>query len=584
MRRLAPLLLFCCIAPAEDPVVVEDVGFSIEMPDDWSREMRREKDSIRFAAIFDHTKKLFVRFQVETSDAKGYDAAAWLEVQKQATAKWFKEVQEPFAVEKGTVVGGRDAVAFTCSGRTAQGAEEYDMRLHVAALVHGGTFFQFTEVSYNKAHEVEEVADAIARLWKGIRFQEPKAPPINLDVPEGAAEQELLDQTGNYKLKVPPGWTIKQPPNPDPKVTVRAAITRTDSDGNGLATITVLRFEESDTAIFATGTAGEVLTNIAKNGKFFEQFFGEGSAGFIHPRVNEGVSLGGVEKAGAFEYRSITMEEQEEIRKAEDLQRRGEKGIQVPQFKETVVRGRIGLLSPAIYVAVGNFQKELADDPDLLKEYNRVLDSWEFLVSEAIPPALTVGDLEIGDTLSDPANTKARKSSSIAMHKERTAYRIQVDFVLPPGFQEVPRDLIKRIYQDPDKISVLVVAQDKSHNWVQIMITHSNDNALGEIKMTLGDKKQAFETWESNWLGKAPTAKFPARTKKFNIGNVRGEGYDRVPGVIDKFRGTFTGLVDDKSSWRTAVTIETRAKGDSVFKEGIEDFCRSVKLKPLKKG
>jgi hypothetical protein len=239
-----------------------------------------------------------------------------------------------------------------------------------------------------------------------------------------------------------------------------------------------------------------------------------------------------------------------------------------------VVRGRLGLLSPAVYVAVARFRTDMADDPDLLKEFNRALDSWEFLVGEPIPPALQVNGEEFGDTTADPANQKERKDSAVFQATGRKTYRCQNEFVLPPGFQ--------RIKNIGPSAAAGIVAQDAKHNSVEIYILHQSWAALSEQNKVPADKGVEFASWKSNWETKAKNTKIPKDTKKFRLGNLSGEGYQNLEGTIDNFGATFTGLLEDKSQWRTMITIETRAKGDVVFADGIKKFLKSWKVKPVK--
>jgi hypothetical protein len=95
-------------------------------------------------------------------------------------------------------------------------------------------------------------------------------------------------------------------------------------------------------------------------------------------------------------------------------------------------------------------------------------------------------------------------------------------------------------------------------------------------------KDVEFASWKSNWETKAKNTKIPRDTRKFTLGNLTGEGYPSLEGTIDKFRATFTGLLEDKSGWRTIITVETRAKGDIVFGDGLKKFLKSWKVKPVK--
>ena len=214
------------------------------------------------------------------------------------------------------------------------------------------------------------------------------------------------------------------------------------------------------------------------------------------------------------------------------------------------------------------------DGRGAVPERCRALDSWEFLVGEPIPPALQVNGEEFGDTTADPANQKERKDSCVYSETGRKTHRCQDEFVLPPGFQ--------RIKTVGGNLAAGIVAQDAKHNSVQILIYHVSSKRAGEENKVLEDKARQFASWKSNWETKAKNTKIPKDTKKFRLGNLSGEGYQNLEGTVDQFRATFTGLLEDKSGWRTIIEVETRAKGDIVFEDGLQRFLKSWKVKPVK--
>ena len=130
--------------------------------------------------------------------------------------------------------------------------------------------------------------------------------------------------------------------------------------------------------------------------------------------------------------------------------------------------------------------------------------------------------------------------------------------------------------------SLLVFAQDKGNNWVRIMVNHLNANALGEQRKQYRTKQENFAEWKSNWESKARGAKMKEKGGKVVLGKVRGDGYAFVEGTVEKFRGTFTGLLFDKSGWRTYIEMETRGRGDEAFKDEIKEFFKRLKFKKIK--
>ena len=61
---------------------------------------------------------------------------------------------------------------------------------------------------------------------------------------------------------------------------------------------------------FTIDSPTDVLKWFTEERKYFQQFFGEGSAKSVRPEVDEGILLGEADKSGEFEFRSITVQEQ----------------------------------------------------------------------------------------------------------------------------------------------------------------------------------------------------------------------------------------------------------------------------------
>jgi len=587
MRRLArfslfPLLLFGLQAAAEDAetFVDETTGLTVAIPDGWNRDARREKGGVRFAATYSVGDKKTVLFEVEAGSAAGFQESAWLDASEKQAAQVFQSPTEPFRKEDGVRVGGLQATAYAIAGKPS--GKPYTIRYRVRAVVNGDNFFVCREVSYNGAHE--ECADELAAMWNGVAFQ--AAEPGGLggtDAPAGGPTS-VEDKEGNFKLTLPPGWEVTQEPPQGPEDTVRLIATRRNANGDILLQLVIFRWESDQAQIFNAETPGDVLINwFQKGGRpimghsgvrgFFEIFYGEGSATLVQPQIDSGVLLGDLEKSCAYKYSSTTLEEQEKIREAQTLRRRGDKSVKVPEFKPLVVRGRVGLLSPYIYIVRAAFPvRSLADDPKLLAEYKKVMDSWEFLQSAALPAPLTLGDLKIGNTKDDPAFAKERDEEFLYTEKARRTYQLELRFTLPPGFQWVKEAA-------GGNTSLVIVAQDGKNNWVQIIVAHSNANRLGEERKKWPPKKQTFSGWRENWLAKARGARMKERPGRVRIGRTSGKGWELVEGKVEKFRATKTIFMFDKSGWRTIVDMETRGRGDKVFEEQIENFFKSLRLK-----
>ncbi|MHC4547679.1 MAG: hypothetical protein ACYTEZ_02795 [Planctomycetota bacterium] len=397
----------------------------------------------------------------------------------------------------------------------------------------------------------------------------------DVSAPEGIEPQKVQDKSGNYELTLAAGWEITREPQEVTQMADRLWATRRAGDGSDLMEIRVLRITSSRGETFTIDTPGDVLKWFTEQRRYFEQFFGEGSAKIIRPHVDESILLGDAEKSGQFEFRGIRVQEQIRIDKAMKMRNRGDKTVEVPVFKPVVVRGRIALLSPHIYIVVFHFRRDVADHPEVVAEYGKILDSWKFLVSEEIPPPLQFGPEHIKDTTADPANAKARKMSHLHIAKGIKVYKLSLNFVVPAGFRRIEKGL-------GADASLVLVAQDKRNNWVQILMAHQNANALGERNYKFAPKKQKYMEWKSNWESKARGVKMRDKPKKFSLGKVRGEGYSFVEGTVEKFRGTFTGLLFDKSGWRTFIEMETRGEGEKVFEAEIKEFFKRLKIKKTK--
>jgi len=604
---LTTVLVLAPMARSGEPERFTDpeTGLTIRVPEGWGRDAGREHGSVRFAGIYDLAPTKYVLFTVETGPARGFEPEAWLQVERAGAEKWLARVDEPFEADPGATVAGGQATSYVIGGQAKTEGEPYDLHIRCSGMVRKGRFVRICEVSYNKAHIA--TGKPLDRMWEGVSFQEdpglqigdgeepqegcgedesegcgedekpaeeakPEEPQgIDLTPPPGMKPETVEDKIGNFKLTLPAGWMVDIVPQEDPEIVQRLNAVRNTASAGDVMRIEVFRFTSTRSETFTIDTPGDLLKVLTEEHKFFEPYFGEGSATVVRPRVDASVNLGGLAKSSAFEFRSITMQEQAKINEAQKLRARGDKTAVVPEYKPMVVRGRIALLSPHIYVARVSFRRDAADDPGVIAECKQLLDSWEFLSSSRKPPPLQFGGEVIGDTKADPALAKERDAEHVHETKGTKTYRLKMKFKVPPGFQLIEKGL-------GADASIALVAQDENNNWVEIQFFHLNANAAGEEHKQLVSKKQVAEGWKSNWESKARGVKMPVKPRSVKLGPIRGDGYDSVEGTVADFRGTFTAVLMDSKGWRTQVEMETRGDGDKVFEDGIKDFFKSLKI------
>ena len=588
MRTVGFLFLLAAIAGAGE-FVHKPSGLKLDVPEGWRRDSAREKGRIKFAGFLGIEQGKYVTFTVETVPiTEAFEAAAWLEQQKRDRLQHLKQGTQQFTKDNDRSIGGVEAVGFTLSGvHEPKAGQAANLRFRAYAVVTGNHFFQFTEVSVNDAHKA--AGDKLPAIWDGVAFQaaeggDGEGGDGGAEAAEGT-ETPVEDTLGNYKTKLPPGWEVTRAAPTTKDVDLRMGFVRKDGDGNIVATVEVWRLQFRDSTIFHTGTPDAVVERLVQGYKFYRVFYGDGSHEIITAEVNEGVGFGGAEKTAEYVIRSKTMEEIAKIAAAETRVKRGEKGATVPKYLDLVVRGRVAMISPHVYVTRCSFRRSLADDAQIVAEYKSIHDNLEFLEVGAKPQPVMFGKdgklvYQVGNTKDDPANAKARKEKTVYSTTGRKTYRMQVSYVLPPGFEDTLAKLKGKLSGLP---TLLIVAQDKRNNWVRIQLSNGSHKKAGE--QTGGRLRlvnQVFEEWKSNWTGKARGTKFPKKIQKFSLGKVRGKGVKFAEGKVENFHGTFRGVVMDKSGWRTVLEVETLAKGDEVFADGIKTLIKSIKLKPLK--
>ncbi|MHC4971943.1 MAG: hypothetical protein ACYTG3_06395 [Planctomycetota bacterium] len=599
MRRIAFFIMICSVplvpAQADEETFVDDESaLVVRMPAGWSQDHNREHGRVRFAGILELVPTQYALFTVETGPADGFSGPAWLVAEEAYARTALTRVATPFETESAFKLAGKTAPFYTVAGE----GPDYDVRIRASALVHEGRLYRVSEHSYNGAHK--DAGEALDRIWQGISFREGEADafqdedegfddsdeedadteddePTELDLsPEADVPGETVeDKVGNFQLTLPAGWKVSHEPQSEPDVTLRLIAIRGTENVGDIAQIEVWRFTSTRAETFTIDTPEDFLKTLYVENKWMERYYGAGSANSIRPEVDDSVQLGECEKSSTFVFSGITMQEEERIAKAQKLRNRGDKTVEVPEYKPIIVRGRLALLSPNIYFVVGTFRRNLAHREDLVAEYNKVLDTFKFYQSEAKPPPLQIAGEVVKDTTAAPENAKARKGSLVHVAKGRKIYKLKVDFQVPPKFERVEKGL-------GETTSLLVFAQDSGNNWVRIMVNHLNANALGEQRKQYRSKKENYAEWKSNWESKARGVKMKDKPGKVVLGKVRGDGYAFVEGTVEKFRGTFTGLLFDKSGWRTYVEMETRGFGDKVFEKEIKSFFKKLKFKKIK--
>jgi len=598
MRRL-PLLLItlALVAPAraEDDtqrVKDEQSGLVVEMPSQWSHESAREKGSVRFSALYDLTRSKYVLFQVETGPATDFVEAAWLDKEKESLTKFLKTVDIPWSTES-TTVGGVTATCYTIGGKSEKGA---DLRFRGCGFLKNDYFFRIQEVSQGGAYA--DAADAIKAIWSAIKFEDPNPFATGDEKEEEGCGEEgssggetkeeapkgepivIEDKSGNFKVSLPPGWSIDRAPQEDDGEGLRL-VARRQAGGNDVAIIYFFRWAVRTSDFFEQNEAAEAVEKVL-NGEihFFDQFYGEGFHKTCRPQINTREDLGKARKSCGFEVRAITLEEEAKVREAEALVRRGDTSVTVPEYKDLVIRGRLAMLSPHVYCSAVIFpMRAVADDENLLTEIATLQDSFEFASAKRKPPPLSSDTEPYGDTTADPKNAEERKGREMAEFKKgaKVAAAMQFDYVLPPGFQDAERVAAPTgLYAKGDVNIIQVVAQDANNGWVWIRVTATSAKTLGSNEHFI-ERKKVFEEWISNFESQARGAgRMPKKPEKIKVGNIDGDGCD-LEGEINGFHATEINMVTDTSGWRIHFELKTRGTGSETFADGIKTFMKKFR-------
>jgi hypothetical protein len=601
MRRL-PLLLttLALAAPAfaqnAETAKDEQSGLVVQVPEQWSREPAREKGSVKFAAIYDLNRTKYVIFSVETGPATGFDEGPWLANEKASHGKLLKTADIPWTTEP-VMVGGVRATRYTIGGKTEQGA---DLRIRGCGFVQNDYFFRIIEVSSGGAHA--EAADAIKAIWEAVKFEEAN-PFAEEKKEEGSGEEEkpageeakesggeeapqepaivIEDKAGNFKVSVPPGWKLDRTPQEDDGVGLRL-VARREAGGGDVAILEIHRIRVLRADFFEQNEAGDAVEK-AINGelKLFDRYYGEDYYKVARPKIDTRQKFGGADKSCGYELRGLTLEEEAKIEEAKKLIQRGDTSVKVPEYKDIVIRGRLAMLSPFLYVTFVRTARGLSDDEKLVAEIDAFHGSFELATTEGMPPALESDTAPFGNTLADPQNAAERKGSRTHEYKKgaKVAAAIKFDYILPPGFQEAER------VKDPanggvaaigDTWAVQVVAQDGNNGWVWIKVLARSSKSLPS-NTSFEDKKKVFENWISNFESQARGAgRMPKKPEKVKVGSLDGDGCE-LEGRITGFTATEVNMVTDMSGWRIQFELKTRGTGSKTFADGIKTFLKRFK-------
>ncbi len=615
MRRLPLLLVTLALAapaPAEDGTKVVDKksGLVVQMPEQWSRESAREKGGVKFAGIYDLSAAKYVLFTVETGPATGFDEAVWLGNEKAAATKTLKSMETPWTTEP-LMIGGARAVRYTVGGK-ANGEKEFELRIRGCGLVRNDVFFRISELSYSRAHD--EAADALKAMWEAISFEEANPFAEEEEKKEGGGEEEtpaegedggtpaqaatiVEDKIGKFKISIPPGWTITHAPDDNEQNLMRLTAQRLSDDGNELGAFEIRRYRGGNAELFTNEEPGDVLIKVMNEEvKLFEDAYGPGSANSVKPEVDVRVQFGGADKACGYEVRAIPLDEEQKIEDAKKLVDRGDTSVTVPVFLPFVFRGRLAMISPYVFVTRAWFRRDLADNEKLVEEHRQMLDSLEFTSTAAKPPPLEIGQKEgegiattpLGDTRADPANKSERKVSKLHEFKKsgKAVAALKLDFVVPPGFQEVvePMGVIdpeERSLYAGENVPLKIVAQDENNGWVMIRIFTRHLKSLApQVGNKAGekfeDKKTTFESWVGSFESASQGAKIPKKPVDVRVGNLNGDGCE-LAGKINKFRATQLSMVTIEGGWWIKFEMKTRGTGAETFADGIKTFLKKFR-------
>lgn len=369
----------------------------------------------------------------------------------------------------------------------------------------------------------------------------------------------------------------------DEETPLRLALARAIDDGSDVGKFEIWRFRAARADMFATDEPGDVVIKIINNEvKLFDGNFEDGAHKVLRIDIDARARLGSADKSCGYEIRGLRLSEEAQIEEAKKLINRGDTTVKVPDFPPTVVRGRLAMISPYIYVIRCYFRPGLGDDATLLDNYVKMADSLEFSSTEGKPPELEVGEQPLGNTLADPANKAERKRTKPHEYKKggKVAAELRIDYVLPPGFKDVEKVVdadAREVYVVNDERPILVAAQDENNGWVYISMVALSSKRLGS-REKFKDKKELYDTWIHNFESLARGfKKAPKKPVDIKFGNLSGDGCE-LAGKISEFSATETHMVTDEGGWRIEIVIKTRGTGAKTFAKQIDTFRKRLKV------
>jgi hypothetical protein len=576
LSLLAPLAVALPAFAGE--AVDKSSGTTISHSDEWRREPHVEQGSRKISLARPVEKGQFVRLIVEVGSADGFNADQWLEGENKSLGEQLTDVAK-FQVDKSKLIGGLASTGYSTTAKI----KDQDLRLRTYIVQRGPRVVVFREFSFNGAHE--KLGDeAIEKLWSGISFGEAVA-EVGDGTPQAGAEAggmaagepiAIEDKLGNVKFTVPAGWSQMHPTPTDENQLIRGVFNRDDENGDRAMQVAVFRWEERNPAMFKRAPV-EIVEMLVKR-RVFSPYFGDDSeATLIRAlRVDESKRLGSADVTCGFTVSSRTMKQMEAVREAQDKQRKGIKGVVVPEFEPTVVRGRVAILSPHIYLLYGQFRSDVASNEKLMAEWNKLVESFDLISSKPMPPALAVGRGSVGNTMEDPALQKEREEEIEHSQRGRQLHEIKFEIELPPGFK-----IVENSHQG--QLIMVVVAQDAQNRWFKMTLQAVSKRAANETKGGNVQLDWSFDTelesWKSNWESKARGAKVPRKAQTVKIGNIKGKGYKELKGEVEGWPGTFMACVGDEEQWRCIIEVEMRGGFAKEYRKPVKKLLRSLRIK-----
>ena len=593
MRNWLCALLFLPLAALAEEIDLPIAGLHIKLPDEWTRDRSLESRDTPLYATLDADdegdKQIMIR--ITGKRAVQFDADKWMDEEKKARTEFFETVTNKFKRLTKQEFGGRGSIGYSMAGvglRDAddeeEEAESIEIQFQVFAVINGSFVWEVELVSYKGAHL--DKPEAVEGMLNAITFPKPRYPPLDLSAPADAAASEVTDEKGNIKLKLPAGWALTADPSDNEDSIDRFELERTSAQGLVICRVKVLRYTPGGPALFDQESPSSVMPIINRDTNFFENIYGHKDLEFD---VNESNLLGGAEKSASYVIKNRTKTEWAAIHK---LQKQIDKGLKLslPDPPQIVVRGRIAMISPYIYVTRVVTAPGRGEDPALVADLKALHEGFEFLSSKAKMPPLRVFETKLGNTLDDPANAKPKKKQKIrceafSIKQKRTepSAILLITYTLPKGFvRSTSPEIDKR-----KELRLVLAAQDKNNTSVLILLVASHWSEL-PVRNNLGSQSHAvpkllFEQWRSSWENAARgTGKLREKPLKTSVGGLKAKAME-FSGLRDGFPGTRRNYMIEKWGWRLEVQADARGDGIAVFEKDIERFLKSIRLKKLKR-